>query len=74
MSKNIHERNLRCTICRRPALFITPLGLMCRQHALTETINRQADSEKWTPVLVKQPDSAPIRPKGADPDLVTVSA
>ena len=46
-------------------MFITPHGLICRQHALGEAIDQEGHSgEEWIPLLVKQPDSAPIRSQG----------
>lgn len=63
MPKNTLKRSSRCITCgNRGGLFITPHGLMCRQHALNEAIDHEAHSgEEWIPLQIKQPDSVPNR-------------
>ena len=61
MSKDIHRESLRCVTCGTSGLFITPHGLMCRQHAIAEAIDQEADNGDSTPVSGKQSQSAPTR-------------
>jgi hypothetical protein len=64
MTKNIHEESFPCVTCGTPGFFVTDHGLMCRQHAIAEAIDQEANSQDWTPTSGKQSDSAPIRTQG----------
>jgi len=64
MSENDLKGRFCCTTCGTPELFITPQGLKCRQHALAEATDREADSQERMPPPVKQPDITPDQTQG----------
>ena len=52
-AKNITgETKKRCESCERPAGFITPLGLLCADHAMAATLDQEKGDDRWMPVPV----------------------
>lgn len=41
-----------CEWCEKPAGFITPLGLLCADHAMAATLNQEKGDDRWLPVPV----------------------
>jgi hypothetical protein len=41
-----------CSSCEKPAGFITPLGLLCADHAMAATLNQEKGDDRWMPVPV----------------------
>ncbi len=41
-----------CEWCEKPAGFITPLGLLCADHAMAATLNQEKGDDRWMPVPV----------------------
>jgi hypothetical protein len=39
-----------CEWCEKPAGFITPLGLLCADHAMAATLNQEKGDDRWMPV------------------------
>lgn len=39
-----------CEWCEKPAGFITPLGLLCADHAMAATLNQEKSDDRWMPV------------------------
>lgn len=39
-----------CAWCEKPAGFITPLGLLCADHAMAATLNQEKGDDRWMPV------------------------
>lgn len=48
-------RRLRCRVCARNAHFLTPLGLMCKDHALLAAVDLADESESWLPIRIREP-------------------
>lgn len=46
----------RCAWCEKPAGFITPLGLLCADHAMAATLNQEKGDDRWMPVPVRKKD------------------
>lgn len=45
-----------CAQCEKPAGFITPLGLLCADHAMAATLNQEKGDDRWMPVPVHKSD------------------
>jgi len=43
-----------CSWCEKPAGFITPLGLLCADHAMAATLNQEKGDDRWMPVPVNK--------------------
>ncbi len=39
-----------CEWCEKPAGFITPLGLLCADHAMAATLNQEKGDDRWMPI------------------------
>ena len=42
-----------CASCSQPASFTTPVGMFCADHAMAETLNQGANTERWMPVPIQ---------------------
>lgn len=40
----------RCDSCSEPAGFITPVGLLCADHAISATLSQTDSEDRWMPV------------------------
>lgn len=43
-----------CAWCEKPAGFITPLGLLCADHAMAATLSQEKGDDRWMPVPVNK--------------------
>lgn len=46
-----------CAVCRRPATFLTPVGLMCPDHALLAALNQPAVGDQWMPIRTRRTEA-----------------
>jgi len=60
MLKNILEERPPCAICGAEGILLTPFGLMCYRDGFAAASEETALDHDWMPILVNQPDSAPI--------------
>ncbi len=51
-AKNITGETTKkhCELCEKPAGFITPLGLLCADHAMAATLNQERGGDRWMPI------------------------
>jgi hypothetical protein len=47
-----------CARCEKTGGFITPLGLLCADHAMAATLSQEKGDDRWMPVPVHQAKSA----------------
>ena len=56
---NLGERP-PCAVCGVEGILLTPFGLMCYRDGFAAASEETVLDHDWIPILVKQPDSAPI--------------
>lgn len=44
---------LKCSKCSAPAVFMTPVGRLCGEHALLATVYQAPSAEKWSPIVMR---------------------
>jgi hypothetical protein len=47
-----------CAWCEMTGEFITPLGLLCADHAMAATLSQEKSDDRWMPVPVHQVENA----------------
>ena len=50
-----------CAVCGIEGILLTPYGLMCYRDGFAAASEETALDHDWIPILVNQPDSAPIQ-------------
>lgn len=51
-------KNRLCARCEKTGGFITPLGLLCADHAMAATLSQEKGDDRWMPVPVHQAKNA----------------
>jgi hypothetical protein len=51
-------KNRPCARCENIGGFITPLGLLCADHAMAATLSQEKGDDRWMPVPVHQDKNA----------------
>jgi hypothetical protein len=49
---------LICHVCNKRAGFMTPLGLMCGEHALMASVYGPEEEPGWMPIRIHRPGAA----------------
>ena len=60
LKNNLGERP-PCAVCGTEGILLTPFGLMCYRDGFAAASEEAAQDHDWIPILVNQPDSAPIQ-------------
>ena len=47
-----------CAKCEKTGGFITPLGLLCADHAMAATLSQEKGDDRWMPVPVNHAKKA----------------